>query len=93
LGVSVGYTLAVAFFVAAIAKPLFPQNVGLWVYNESGIPHDLGMRFPAPADEHVIGGYWIIPICLALGVATLVWTHRLALRFLRSRRKRQQPGL
>jgi hypothetical protein len=92
-GVSVGYTLSVALFVVALAKPLFPGNVGLWVYNESGIPHDLGMRFPAPTDEHIIGGYWIVPICLVLGAAALVWTNRLTLKFLRTRRQRQPPEL
>jgi len=76
--------------LCATSKPIFPGNVGLWVHNESGIPHDLGIRFPAPADEHIVGGYWIVPICLVLGVAALVWTNRLALRFLRSRRKRQR---
>ncbi len=92
-GVSVGYTLAVALVVVAVAKPLFPDNVGLWVYNASGIPHDLGMRFPAPADEHIVGGYWIVPICLVLGIATFVWTNRLIHRFLQSRRKRRQAEL
>jgi hypothetical protein len=92
-GLSVGYTLSVALCVVAVAKPIFPSNVGLWVYNDSGIPHDLGIRFPAPVDEHIVGGYWIIPICLVLGVASLVWTNRLALKFLRTRRKRQGAEL
>jgi hypothetical protein len=89
VGVSIGYTLVVALLTMAVAKPLFPDNVGLWVYNESGIPHDLGMRFPVPADEHIIGGYWIIPICLILGVAALVWTNRLTHRFLQRWRERR----
>jgi uncharacterized membrane protein len=93
IGVSIGYTLAVSLLVIAVAKPLFPDNVGLWVYNASGIPHDLGMRFPAPADEHIIGGYWVIPISLVLGVAALVWTNRLTLRFLGWWRKRRRPEL
>jgi hypothetical protein len=89
LGVLVGYMLAVALFVVALAKPLFPGNVGLWVDNESGIPHDLGIRFPAPVDEHIVGGYWIVPICLVCGLAVLVWTNRLTLRFLRWWRSRR----
>jgi uncharacterized membrane protein len=92
-GVSIGYTIAIALLMIAVAKPLFPDNVGVWVYNESGIPHDLGIRFPAPADEHIIGGYWIVPICLILGVAALVWTNRLTLRFLGWWRKRRRPEL
>jgi hypothetical protein len=93
VGVSIGYTLVIALLTIAVAKPLFPDNVGLWVYNESGIPHDLGMRFPAPADEHIIGGYWVIPICLILGVAALVGTNRLTYRFLGWWRKRRRPEL
>jgi uncharacterized membrane protein len=93
VGVSIGYTIAIALLMIAVAKPLFPDNVGVWVYNESGIPHDLGIRFPAPADEHIIGGYWIVPICLILGVAALVWTNRLTLRFLGWWRKRRRPEL
>jgi hypothetical protein len=93
VGVSVGYTLTIALLTVAVAKPLFPDNVGLWVYNDSGIPHDLGMRFPAPANAHVVGGYWISPICLILGVAVLVWTNRLTHRFLGWWRKRRRPEL
>jgi len=92
-GVLVGYTFVIALITVAIAKPIFPDNVGLWVYNDSGIPHDLGIRFPAPADEHIVGGYWVIPFCLVLGLAALVWTNRLTLRFLRWWRKRRQPEL
>ena len=93
VGVSIGYTLVVGLLTMAVAKPLFPENVGLWVYNDSGIPHDLGMRFPAPANEHVGGGYWVVPIFLILGVAALVWTNRLTQRFLRWWRKRRRPEL
>lgn len=93
VGVSVGYTLVIALLTVAVAKPLFPDNVGLWVDNESGIPHNLGMRFPAPVNEHVVGGYWIVPICLILGVAALVWTNRLTQRFLGWWRKRGRPEL
>jgi uncharacterized membrane protein len=93
IGVSLGYTLAVGLLVVGVAKPIFPANVGLWVSNDSGIPHDLGMRFPAPPGDHIIGGYWIIPICLILGVAALVWTNRLTLRFLGWWRKRRRPAL
>jgi hypothetical protein len=93
VGVSIGYTLALGLLTVAVAKPLFPDNVGLWVYNTTGIPHDLGIRFPAPANEHTVGGYWIVPICLALGVAAFVWTNRLTLGFLGWWRKRRRPEL
>jgi uncharacterized membrane protein len=93
VAVTLGYTLGVSLLVVAVAKPLFPANVGVWVYDGSGIPHDLGMQFPVPADEHLIGGYWIIPVCLVLGTAALVWTNRLTLRFLSWWRNRRRAEL
>jgi hypothetical protein len=37
----------------------------------------------------VVGGYWVIPICLGLGLAILVGTHRGARRFLAWWRERR----
>jgi len=82
LGLFAGFVISFAFVAIAVMKPLFPDNVGLWVYNASGIPHDLGIRFPAPADEHIVGGYWIIPISLFAGLLVLVLNYRGAKRFL-----------
>jgi len=82
LAILAGALIGLAFLAIAVMKPLFPDNVGLWVYNASGIPHDFGIRFPAPADEHIIGGYWVIPISLFLGLLVLVLTSRGTRRFL-----------
>jgi hypothetical protein len=82
LGVSVGYTLGAGFIVVAALKPFFPANVGLWVDDATGVPYNLGGQFPAPAGQHVVGGYWIVPIMLACGIAAIVFTHRSARRFL-----------
>jgi hypothetical protein len=90
LGVSVGYSLGAGVLVVAAMKPFFPANVGLWVDNATGVPHDLGARFPAPAGEHVVGGYWIVPISLACGIAAIVFTHRSARRFLARWRARRR---
>lgn len=80
LGLFTGYVGGIAFIVTAALKPIAPGNVGLFVVN--GVPHSFGAMFPAPAGAEVWGGYWVIPICLALGLAILVITHRCARRFL-----------
>jgi hypothetical protein len=82
LGMFAGYFIGLAFLAVAVTKPIFPNNVGLWVYDRDGLPHDLGIQFPAPADAHLAGGYWVIPICLIAGLAVLVLDYRGTRRFL-----------
>jgi hypothetical protein len=89
LAVFIGYAVGIAFIATAVLKPIFPDNVGIWVENGTGFPLRLGATFPAPAGEHVVGGYWAIPIALLVGLTVLVLTHRGTKRFLvwwRSRR-------
>jgi hypothetical protein len=69
-----GYVAGAGFIVTALLKPIFPDNVGLWLHE--GI--SLGAQFPAPAGAAPLGGYWIIPICLFLGLVILIVTHKLA---------------
>jgi uncharacterized membrane protein len=76
----IGYATGVAFLAVAALKPVFPENVGLWVV--SGVPVALGAQFPAPSDAELRGGYWIMPIAAACGLGILVHTHRGARRFL-----------
>jgi uncharacterized membrane protein len=80
LGLFIGYTFGVSFLAVAALKPLFPQNVGLIAVD--GMPRQLGAIFPLPAGAEVWGGYWVIPICVALGLGFLVLTHRGARAFL-----------
>ena len=68
-------------------KPIFPNNTGLWV--RDGIPRSFGTMFPAPADAVPVGGYWIIPISLAIGLVILVATHRGARALVRRWRERR----
>jgi hypothetical protein len=89
LGVSIGYTAGWAFLVLAIMKPIFPRNVGLWADDVTGAPHRLGMEFPAPAGEHDIAGYWIIPVCVIVGILIVRFTHRWARGFLSRWRERR----
>jgi amino acid transporter len=90
LGVFVGYAAGFSLIAIAILKPIFPNNVGVWVRdNGNGIPSRMGALFPAPAGEHVVGGYWVIPIALAMGLGILVLNHRGTKRFLNWWRNRR----
>jgi hypothetical protein len=76
-------------------KPIVPANVGFWADDRTGIPHGLAMRFPAPSGEHDVAGYWLIPVCVFLGILALRGTHRVARHFLSSWRERRalaRPG-
>ena len=87
LGILIGYLFGLAFLSLAILKPIFPENVGVWVRDgheslRTGFRWRLGGQFPIPAGQHVVGGYWVIPICLFLGLLVLVLTHRATMKFL-----------
>jgi amino acid transporter len=89
LGVFAGYLVSFAFILIAVMKPLVPDNVGLWRVHGDGPPITLGIKWPAPAGQLPMGGYWITPICLFLGLLILVLNYRGTKRFLswwRSRR-------
>jgi hypothetical protein len=79
-----GYSSAAGFLSIALLKPIFPNNVGLWL--DEGV--SLGGRFPAPPDVTPLGGYWIIPICLFVGLLILIVTHRFARRWIARLRER-----
>jgi len=89
LAASVGYIVGWAFLVVAMMKPISPHNVGLWVDDATGVPHQLGVLFPAPAGNHDIAGYWLIPVCVVLGILIVRATHRWARRFLSRWRERR----
>jgi len=76
----IGYAFGISFLLVAVLKPIFPDNVGLFVVD--GVPHSFGANFSGPAGAEVLGGYWVIPICLAAGLGILVATHRGARTFL-----------
>jgi len=87
LGILIGYLVGLSFLALAILKPVFPSNVGVWVRTgheslRTEFPWRLGALFPIPANEHVVGGYWVIPICLFLGLLVLVVNHRATVKFL-----------
>ncbi|HEX6738693.1 MAG TPA: hypothetical protein VF310_10490 [Vicinamibacteria bacterium] len=92
LALSCGYSIGVSFILVALLKPIFPGNVGL--FRVGGRFAGFGAQFPAPAGAEVLGGYWVIPLCLVAGSALTLFTHRCALRFLarwRARRGTSSP--
>lgn len=87
LGLFVGYVAGFSVLALAVLKPIFPENVGFFFVN--GLPHSMGALFPVPAGSEVRGGYWVIPIALALGLSILAATHRGSCRFLAWWRERR----
>jgi hypothetical protein len=86
----VGYVVGLAFLAIAAMKPIFPDNVGLFVVN--GVPVDFGAQFPRPEGAVLVGGYWVILVSATIGVAMLVLTHLFARRLIEAwlRRRREQ---
>jgi hypothetical protein len=95
LGLFVGYLGSIAFIALAFLKPIFPNNVGVWVHDATAdeLSFNFGASFPGLPGQHVTGGYWVIPIALFLGLGGLVLTHRGARAFLTKWRKRNRPEL
>lgn len=80
LGLLIGYLMGAGFLLTALLKPVFPSNTGFVVVN--GIPQGFGVYGDLLPGAEVWGGYWIIPIMIALGLAVLIFTQRSATGFL-----------
>ncbi|HEV2687220.1 MAG TPA: hypothetical protein VGV35_01660 [Bryobacteraceae bacterium] len=70
----IGYTMAAAFYVCAFLKPIFPDNMGLWLSSQ-------GLNFSyhsagEPGQELL--GIWFAPVCLFLGCLCIIGTTKLA---------------
>lgn len=78
-----GYAMGASGIVIALLKPVFPQNVGIWL--EGGLK--IGAQFPAPPGVEPLGGYWIVPLFLVVGLAVLIGTHRTARAWIDGRRE------
>ncbi len=74
LGALIGYLIGGMSILVAFLKPFFPHNVGIQFVN--GIPIGPAAEFPLPPGTDLRGGYWVIPIALALGFGVLALTHR-----------------
>jgi uncharacterized membrane protein len=87
-----GYVAGIAFLIIGIAKPLFPDNVGIWRVNGPGsIPSSLGFQWNT--SETPAGGNWVILIGFGLGLIILAFTHFGARAFLAWYRQRRRPGV
>ncbi|MGC9972408.1 MAG: hypothetical protein ABSE56_17640 [Bryobacteraceae bacterium] len=83
-----GYTMAAAFFVCAILKPFFPDNIGLWVGPSTGFSMGFRTAHDGPASELL--GHWLPLVAMVLGLLAIMGTTH-ALRALIRRSGRAQP--
>jgi uncharacterized membrane protein len=87
-----GYAIGTILLVLAVLKPVFPDNIGFWVSDVSFVKgFDISWRGgigPGVRNEHLVGGYWFIPIALVAGVALLVLMRRGLRSYLRWARSR-----
>lgn len=74
----IGYALGAGFFVCAALKPFFPANVGLW-WRSNPLLVNLGGQWPVPHGARELLGWWLIPVAIAAGSASLFLTHRFTL--------------
>jgi hypothetical protein len=90
-----GYLIGAALVVLGLLKPIFPDNVGFWVNNDSALKgFDLAFRMgygPGVRHEHLVGGYWVMPICFVAGFGLVFLTHRGARAFLNWWQRRRSP--
>jgi len=82
IGLFIGYVLGIANLALAALKPIFPNNIGIWVVD--GLPRTIGALYPVPPGAVLTGGYWIMPICAVLGFGILMGTHLAARALLES---------
>jgi hypothetical protein len=82
-----GWSMGLSFLAMGVLKPIFWNNIGLFMLNGQFI--GFGFEFGLPAGTEAHGGYWVIPVALLAGVAILVVTQRLSrltLTWMRSRK-------
>jgi len=96
LSLFVGYFAGGVLIVLAVMKPIFPDNVGIWVGDRlisdgPDLGWHAGVNVAAASHGHNVGGYWVIPIFLTAGFGLLFLTTRCARRFLVWWRRRR-PG-
>jgi len=72
-----GYLAAIGFFVCAVAKPFYPDRVGLWWDARSHTLVGLAFIWPGPSDRELLG-WWIIPLGLFIFVFLFFSTTRFA---------------
>jgi uncharacterized membrane protein len=87
IGLMFGYLVGVGSIAVAVIKPFFPENAGIQFVH--GVPVGFAAQFPVKPGIDLRGGYWVIPLALAFGLAVLVATHRAGRRYLAWWRERR----
>jgi len=78
----VGYLTGLSFLVAALLKPFFPGQTGVFVVHHH--LYRIGVTTTAPPmPVHEVAGYMFIPVSLAVGCVAMIATTMAIRRFLR----------
>jgi hypothetical protein len=78
-----GYLFAGCWIVTALAKPLWPDRVGLWRLPDPTGDLSLSLGRHTEGIGHDILGWWIIPIGIAVGIVCAALTYRFHSQFIR----------
>jgi hypothetical protein len=89
----VGYGFAASWLITALAKPLLPREVGLWMLPDKNgdLSFSLGSH-GLPTVGHDLLGWWIVPIGLLVGFAAAYLTYRFDLAAIRRMAARRLGG-
>ncbi len=79
-----GYFLAGGFYLCAILKPFFPDNVGLYW---GPYTYGIGVRVPTEPPSVELLGMWFPPLALACGCLCIIGTTKFV-RWMISKRRR-----
>jgi uncharacterized membrane protein len=90
LALVVGYLLSCAALLVAVAKPIFPDNVGIRTVN--GQFRGAGWELTVAPGTVVSHGWWLALFCLVFGLVVLWLTHRGTRRYLARVRQRRASG-
>lgn len=87
LALVVGYLLSCGALLVAVAKPIFPDNVGIRTVN--GEFRGAGWELRVAPGTVVSHGWWLALFCLVFGLVLLWLTHRGTRRYLARVRQRR----
>lgn len=90
LALVMGYLLSCGALLVAVAKPIFPNNVGIRTVN--GEFRGAGWEPTVPPGTVMSNGWWLALFCLVLGLVLLWLTHRGTRRYLARVRHRRARG-
>jgi hypothetical protein len=79
-----GYFTAGAFYVCAVLKPFFPNDIGFWVGAHGA---SMGTRPTGSGEDIELLGMWFAPVALALGCLCIIGTTKFV-RWMISKRRR-----